>query len=480
MTKTINVLFLISEAEPFVKIGGLGDVGGALPKALRNLSVTDAGGYNLDVRLVLPLHAFVQAESATLYPVAEFNLFRRGGSIPVQVFQIQRDGIPVYFISGGPIRTARTVYSNDLAADREKYAFFSLAALEFIRHLEGRFDILHANDWHTALALYALKSRRTDPLLDRIKGLLTLHNLPYMGGEGLDVLAAYGLSPAVDENLPRWARSSPLPLGLLAADSVVAVSPEYSVEIQTPEFGCSLEDFLRKNVDKLTGILNGIDTVSNDPETDPALDTRFTAATIEQRLANKQALQRELDLPVDAEVPVFGMVGRVDPQKGVDLALEALRQLVGMPWQAVMLGSGDPGLENAMLQLQIDFPKQVRAVTRYDPQLSRRIYGGADIFLMPSRYEPCGLSQMIAMRYGCVPVVRATGGLKDTVKDRTTGFLVPEATADSLVGSLKRALDVYASAAKWQKIQLAGMKQDFSWQRSARQYASLYKNLCEI
>jgi len=294
------------------------------------------------------------------------------------------------------------------------------------------------------------------------------------------VLAAYGLSPAVDENLPRWARSSPLPLGLLAADSVVAVSPEYSVEIQTPEFGCSLEDFLRKNVDKLTGILNGIDTVSNDPETDPALDTRFTAATIEQRLANKQALQRELDLPVDAEVPVFGMVGRVDPQKGVDLALEALRQLVGMPWQAVMLGSGDPGLENAMLQLQIDFPKQVRAVTRYDPQLSRRIYGGADIFLMPSRYEPCGLSQMIAMRYGCVPVVRATGGLKDTVKDRTTGFLVPEATADSLVGSLKRALDFYASAAKWQKIQLAGMKQDFSWQRSARQYASLYKNLCEI
>ncbi len=480
MTKTINALFLISEAEPFVKIGGLGDVGWALPKALRALTPKETGGYNLDVRLVLPLHAFIQAESATLYPVSEFNLFRRGGSIPVQVFQIQRDGIPVYFISGGPIRTARTVYSNDLAADREKYAFFSLAALELIRHLEWRLDILHANDWHTALALYALKSRRTDPVLSRIKGLLTLHNLPYMGGEGLDVLSAYGLTPAVDESLPKWARSSPLPLGLWAADSIVAVSPEYSVEILTPEFGCSLEDFLRKNVDKLTGILNGIDTASNDPATDPALDSRFTAATLDQRLTNKRALQKQLNLPVDAEVPVFGMVGRVDPQKGVDLALDALRQMVGMPWQAVLLGSGAPALEAAMHNLQADFPKRVRAVTRYDPQLGRLIYGGADIFIMPSRYEPCGLSQMIAMRYGCVPVVRATGGLKDTVRDGKTGFHVPEATAESLADTLLRAMDAYASPGKWQKIQLAGMKQDFSWQRSARQYVNLYKNLCEV
>ena len=479
MPAPINVLFLASEAEPFVKIGGLGDVGGALPRALRVLTTMETGGYSLDVRLVLPLHATIQTESHSLQRVAGFDLLREGKSIPVEVFLTQHEGLPVYFISGEPIQTAPTVYSNNLAADREKYSFFSLAALELIHHLNWRVDILHANDWHTALALYALKSRRTDPVLQDIKGLLTLHNLPYMGGDGLDVLQAYGLSPVADESLPIWARSSPLPLGLWAADSIVAVSPGYSREILTPEFGCSLEDFLRKNANKLTGILNGIDTASNDPETDPALAARFTATTLDERLANKCGLQKQLGLPVDGEIPIFGMVGRIDPQKGVDLALEALRQIPQKPWQAVLLGSGTPDLEAAMCQLQTDHPNRVGAVTRYDAQLGRMIYGGADIFMMPSRYEPCGLAQMLAMRYGCVPVVRATGGLKDTVKDRETGFHVPEATAESLAATLLQALKAYAAPERWRKIQQAGMRQDFSWRRSARQYATLYKNLIE-
>ncbi|MBM3150783.1 MAG: glycogen synthase [Chloroflexi bacterium] len=475
MPPTINVLFLAAEAEPFVKVGGLADVAGSLPGALRRLEKPI-----LDVRLALPLHTAIQAESATLYPATSFDLYRRGGSLPVQVFQLKRGGIPVYFISGGPLHAARTVYSTDLAADREKYAFFSLAALELARRLDWRVDILHANDWHTALSLYALKSRRSDPLLRRIRSVLTLHNLPYMGGEGLDVLSAYGLAPLEDESLPGWARSSPLPLGLWSADRIAAVSPTYAREILTPEFGCSLEGFLEGRGDRLAGILNGLDTSAFDPQTDPHLALHFDAASLENRPANKSALQAKLGLDQDPRLPLFGMVGRVDPQKGVDLALEALRRLPHRRWQAALLGSGVPELEAASRQLEADFPARARAVTRYDPALGRLIYGGSDIFLMPSRYEPCGLAQMIAMRYGSIPLARATGGLKDTIRDGATGFLVPEASLESLLSVTSRALDLYPEKGKWEAMQRAGMAEDFSWERPAQQYAALYQSLMEV
>jgi len=477
MSNTINILFLAAEAEPFIKIGGLADVAGSLPLALRSLPYQATGGIKFDVRLVLPLHSAIRVETATLHPVAEFSIYRRGGNEEVHVFETILDGMPVYFINGDPLSSAPSVYSLNQALDREKYTFFSLAALELIRHLGWQPEIIHANDWHTALALYALRSGRSDPVLAHLRTIFTVHNLPFMGGDGSDVLSAYGLIPLNDDSLPEWARTQPLPLGLWSADAIVPVSPTYAREILTPDFGCGLNPYLGTRANSMTGILNGLDVISWNPETDKSLATRFTADELPARAENKSALQRVLDLKEDSLVPLLVMIGRIDQQKGLDITFEALRRMADRSWQFVLLGSGDPALENAARSLQADLPGRVRAVIRYDALLGRLMYGGADMFLMPSRYEPCGLAQMIAMRYGCVPVVRATGGLKDTVHEGKTGFLFQEAEAGSMVEGLVRALTSFIMPGKWQHIQRNGMKKDFSWSRSAQKYAIIYRSL---
>jgi len=477
MSDMINILFLAAEAEPFVKVGGLADVAGSLPLALRSLSDLARPGMHLDVRLVLPLHRVLRAESATMRPVAEFPVYRRGRSMPARVFEMSMAGMPVYFISGEPISNAPSVYSQDMALDREKFAFFSLAALEMAKRMDWQADIIHANDWHTALALFALRYQRVYPLKKHPRSVLTLHNLPFMGGDGTDVLAAYGLIPPNDEALPWWARTQPLPLGLWSADAVVAVSPTYAHEILTPDFGCGLEAFLCSRSDRVSGILNGLDLAAWDPETDQCLSGNFSAANLSGRAANKTALQRKLGLQEKARVPVLAMIGRIDQQKGVDIIPDVLRQMTDLPWQFILLGSGDPILENAVRALQIEFPERVRSVIRFDAQLSRLIYGGADMLLMPSRYEPCGLAQMIAMRYGCVPVVHATGGLKDTVVEGKTGILFQKEEADAMMEALRLALATYASPEKWAQYQHNGMTENFSWSRSAAQYAELYRLL---
>jgi starch synthase len=280
-----------------------------------------------------------------------------------------------------------------------------------------------------------------------------------------------------NDDLPQWARTFFLPLGLWAADAIVPVSPAYAREILTPGFGCGLESYLNSRRDSITGILNGLDASSLDPATDASIPEPFSASNLEARLASKAALQRSLGLPEDPRIPLLAMVGRVDRQKGQDLAFDALRQSGSRPWQFVMLGSGDPALENLASNLQADFRDRARAILRYDAPLGRLIYAGADMFLMPSRYEPCGLAQMIAMRYGCVPVVRATGGLKDTVEEGRTGFLFEKAEPADLAEALERALGVFNNPAKWQRYQRNGMSADFSWPRSARQYAMLYHSL---
>lgn len=477
MSTTINILFLAAEAEPFVKIGGLADVAGSLPQALRALPYQATRGVKLDVRLVLPLHHTVRAEANTLHQVAEFSVFRCGGNIPAQVFEMTSGGMPVYFINGDPISSLPSVYSTDPALDREKYAFFSLAVLELTRHLDWHPDIVHANDWHTALALYALRTRRTDPVLARLRTVITVHNLPYMGGDDSDVLSAYDLVPLDEDSLPKWAQTQPLPLGLWSADAIVPVSPTYAREILTPEFGCGLDLYLKTRTNSMTGILNGLDLNSWNPETDDSLAARFTADDLPARAANKTALQTALELKVDARIPLLTMIGRIDRQKGLDITFETLSQMTDRSWQFVILGCGDPVLENAARRLQENFPDRVRAVIRYDDPLGRLLYGGADMFLMPSRYEPCGLAQMIAMHYGCVPIVRSTGGLKDTVQEDKTGFLFQGAEIGSMLEALTRALTVYTNPEKWQHIQRNGMKRDFSWSRSARQYAIIYRSL---
>ena len=469
MSKTIRVLFLAAEADPFVKVGGLGDVSAALPRALRALPDSQ-----LDVRLVLPHHSVIKADAR---PLAIFPMSHGGRDVAVQVSETSLDGMPVYLIGGDPIAAVGSVYSSNPALDAEKYAFFSLAALQLPRLLNWEMDILHAHDWHTALAVYALLVKRWDGEMRGVSSVLTLHNLPFMGGDVSDILKSYTL-PVAQTDLPDWAHALPLPLGLFAADAVVAVSPTYRNEILTPKFGCGLEDFLHRRKAGLYGILNGIDSAAYDPATDAFIPYQYTADNPSIREKNKISLQTRLGLAADPQIPLFGMVTRMDRQKGVDVAFEALRKFTNRPWQFVILGTGDPALEEAARELQTSLPDRVRVESRFDAKLARLIYAGADMLLMPSRYEPCGLAQMIAMRYGCLPVVHATGGLSDTVNE-STGFTYKTDTARSLRTAMLKALNAYEDRDGWLARQKNAMRADFSWGQSAQTYLELYESLLE-
>jgi starch synthase len=471
MPQTINVLFLAAEAEPFVKVGGLGDVAGTLPRALRAFSNDEI---RLDVRLVLPYHSVIRAD--TLRPVSIYSIPRGSSEIQVEAFEGILDSMPVYFINGDPIRASGSVYSSNNRLDAEKYAFFSLAALELPRQINWTPNIVHANDWHTALAAYGNLVKRWDEKTRRVSSVVTIHNLPFLGPNVKEILEAYGL-PLANTDLPDWARVLPMPLGLWASDAMVAVSPTYADEILHEEFGSGLQDFFRNRSDTLYGILNGLDTVSFDPQTDPTLAANFNAETLSLRPRNKAALQERVGLSVNPDVPLLGMVTRMDQAKGIDIALKGLKMMSKQAWQLVVLGAGDPKLESMAKKLQESLPGRVCVETRYDAKLARQIYAGADIFLMPSRYEPCGISQMIAMRYGCVPLVRAVGGLHDTVTDSETGFVFVDAKVKSFNDTLRRALQLYLYHSRWMNLQKAGMAQDFSWHNSAKKYIELYKKL---
>jgi len=473
MSQTINILFLAAEAEPFVKVGGLGDVAGTLPQALRALSNEEL---KIDVRLVLPMHTVIKQDG--LKPVGIYSIPRGKSEVQVEAFEGSLDGMPVYFINGDPIRASGSVYSSNNKLDAEKYIFFALAALELPRQINWNLNIIHANDWHTALASYGNLVKRWEDKKNRVATMLTIHNLPFLGPDINELLDEYGL-PLANTDLPDWARIKPMPLGLWASDAIVAVSPTYAEEILHEEFGSGLQEFFRNRTESIYGILNGLDTTSFDPQTDSIISNQFNADDLSVRKLNKSALQEKLGLPVEENIPMLGMVTRMDNAKGIDIALKGLKSLSKQKWQLVILGAGDPKLEDAAKKLKETLPDRVRVETRYDARLARQIYAGADIFLMPSRYEPCGISQMIAMRYGSVPLVRAVGGLHDTVTDSETGFVFVDKKVKSFNDALRRALKLYPYHSRWANMQKAGMAQDFSWSKSAQKYLELYKKLIE-
>jgi len=476
MPKTIKVLFLAAEADPFVKVGGLGDVAGSLPRALRALPSDLTGDINVDVRLVLPFHAVIRAKTSSLRPVPPFALKRDGEEVLVEAFETTLDGMPVNFIAGGPIDSGGSVYSSNPEIDGEKYTFFSLAALELIKQLDWHPDVVHANDWHTALTAYGLLVQQWQEGQSRPASVITIHNLPFLGPDIHKLLELYDI-PLAQTDLPDWARLKPLPLGIWSADSIVAVSPTYADEMLSPDYGAGLEDFLKTRRENLTGILNGLDVNSFNPATDADIVAQFTSESLNERKANKTALARRFGLSSDLTIPLFGVVSRLEPQKGIDLVLDGLRKLVNVPWQAVILGTGDPKLEESARKLAEDFPECVHFEAKYDAKLARLIYAGTDIFLMPSRYEPCGLSQMIAMRYGCVPVVRAVGGLHDTVTDGETGFVFIKPRVKDFIAAMQRAIEAFQHEEAWRAMQIKGMSQDFSWTNSALKYLQLYRKL---
>jgi starch synthase len=471
MSQTINVLFLAAEAEPFVKVGGLGDVAGTLPRALRALSNDE---FKLDVRLVLPYHTVIMSDS--IRPVGIYSIPHGDSEVLAEAYEGSLDGMPVYFINGEPIRASGSVYSSNNKLDGEKYTFFSLAALELPKQINWQPDIIHANDWHTALAAYGNLVKRWDEKTRKVCSIVSIHNLPFLGPDVSANLQEYGL-PLANTDLPAWARVMPMPLGLWASDAIVAVSPTYAREIQEEQFGSGLQEFLQSRKESLSGILNGLDISSFDPQTDTTLAASYNADSLSVRPLNKAMLQERVGLPALPDVPLLGMVTRMDVQKGVDIALKGLKLLGKQNWQLVLLGAGDSKLESMAKSLQAEMPDRVRVETRYDAKLARQIYAGADVFLMPSRYEPCGTSQMISMRYGCLPLVSAVGGLLDTVTDGVTGFTFTGTKVKSFNDAVRRALGRYPNRESWEEMQKAGMALDFSWPRSARKYLELYQRL---
>ncbi len=473
----MKIFYLAAEAEPHIKVGGLGDVAGSLPNALQEITSC----MDFEIRVAIPFHGAIQQQPPALKFVTNLLIPHYPQPLQAQIYELENATVTTYFISGSLFAKDAPVYSADASLDGLKFTFFSLACLELAQTLDWQPQVVHANDWHTAPALYAMKVL-PDSFFEHTARVITIHNLPYLGHGAGEALTEFGLPPALQSSLPVWAQQLPLPLGIYAAHRIIAVSPTYAQEIQTADFGAGLQEYLRSRAKDILGILNGLDLKIWDPSNDSYLSHPYDIDHLDQKELNKKDLLEELGWKPLADTPLIGMITRLDYQKGIDIAINALRSLKDQPWQAVILGTGNPALEQAVYQLQLEFPERYQAILRFDPQLSHRLYAAADLLLVPSRYEPCGLAQMIAMRYGTLPVGRATGGLRDTIKDSgdpstSTGFLFHEPNSEALEQTLRRAIQLFPNRRMWRKMQRNGMLQDFSWARSAKQYLNVYQEV---
>lgn len=477
----MKILFASSEAHPLVKTGGLADVSGALPKALHDLKQ--------DVRLVLPAYQTLLSRAGRLTEVASLRLI--GADLPVRVLEgtLPDTRIPVWLIDAPrcfdrPGNPYTGPDGNDWPDNAQRFASFARAIVELAMDragLDWRPDLVHCNDWQTGLVPALLTLER-----DRPATLFTVHNLAYQGlfdwnsFQALQLPYAWWSMYALEFH----GQLSFIKGGLTFADRLTTVSPTYAEEIRTPAYGSGLEGLLQHRAAHLSGILNGVDYRLWDPATDPMLEQHFSRRSLKGKAANKQALQDAFGLPQAPRLPLFAHVGRLVEQKGIDLVLSLLPELVQRPLQLVMLGSGQRYLETALSDAQALHPDRFGLRIGYDEALAHRIEAGADAFLMPSRFEPCGLNQLYSLRYGTLPIVRRTGGLADTVVDATpahldagtaTGFVFEAATPEALLGAIDRALALYAQTSAWNRAVKAAMDQDYSWQRSAQAYLKLYR-----
>ncbi len=483
----MKILFVSSEVAPFAKVGGLGDVAAALPRQLH------ADGH--DVRVFMPFYARVRSQRLALETVIERCTVELGGrTVVFSVLSAPLPGttMPVYFVRCEALFGRAGVYTQD---DDEHFRFIVLtwAALKACQTLGFRPDIAHANDWQTALLPLILRSALAwDRLFERTRTVLTIHNIGHQGTFDARHLGSTGLAVAAGDFHQGQLRDGKINLlltGILYAHAITTVSPTYAREIQTPDHGVGLDAYLRKRRRVLFGILNGIDDAEWNPETDPKIPHHFSASDLSGKELGKQALLEEANLPYAKEVPLLGIVSRLAWQKGFDLCMEVLPTLLARrPFQLIVLGTGEPKYEDFFTRLARTFRKQVVYRSAFSEPVAHRIEAGADMFLMPSRYEPCGLNQMYSLRYGTPPIVHKTGGLADTVTnfdDRRgvgNGFRFDHFDANGLTWAMGRAFDVWGtgrgeSRARWQRLQKRGMREDLSWRHRAAEYVALYKGL---
>lgn len=475
----MKILFAASEAAPFAKTGGLADVAGSLPPAMAAL------GH--DVRVVIPRYQCVDPAAYTLRHIATFY-------VPLASWKERCDvlegrigkNVTVYFINKDIYFNRPELYRTthaDYPDNAERFAFFSRAVVELCRVLDFRPDILHCNDWQTGLVPFYLKTLYwDDPLFERSKSVFTVHNLGYQGSFWHWDMRYVGLGWDMfkPEGIEFWGKLNFLKAGLIYSDMITTVSATYSREIQTPEYGHGLEGVLAKRTADLYGIVNGIDYEEWNPARDQQIAHTFSADRPAGKAACKMDLLKRMGLR-SGDAPVIGMVTRLSGQKGLDILMQALPELMACNAQLVILGTGEEHFHRALTEATDRFPDRMRVLLHYDEALAKSIYAGCDLFLMPSRYEPCGLGQMIALRYGAVPVVRSTGGLIDTVQDydsktgRGTGFVFKEYSAAGILDGVGRALDLYQDEKKWRRLMHNGMNQNFSWEHSAKEYLKLFR-----
>lgn len=477
-----KILFATSEAHPLIKTGGLADVASSLPRALLKR------GH--DVKILLPAYAsvLVEAKPAGLKKLAELSIAEQtitlwqtrlpGSRVTVLLVDIpqfsQREGNPYCGPDG-----------NDWNDNHWRFYLFGKAGEAVALNkagLDWQPDVVHCNDWQTGLIPAFLSATETRPA-----SVFTIHNLAYRGLFSYHIFTELNLPDYYwhHERIEFYGQMSFIKGGLAFADAITTVSQSYAQEIQTMEFGCGLDGLLRARKKDLTGVLNGIDTEEWNPGSDKLITRNYNRRTVNQKVNNKTALQEQLGLPVNTSTPMLGFIGRLVEQKGIDLLLNQMNELLALDCQLVILGSGFASYEHALKNIAEQHPDKVSVTIGYNEGFAHQIEASADIFLMPSLFEPCGLNQMYSLRYGTLPIVNAVGGLRDTVMEKPfddigsdgNGFVFHSATAEDLHAAIKRALSCYQQPELWKKMQQNGMNQDFSWEKSAERYERIYENL---
>jgi len=478
----LKILILASEVVPFAKVGGLADVVGALPKALQELGQ--------DVRVVMPRYRQVDPERFALTTILDALTVNIAGfqeQVNVRLGSIG-NGIPVYMIDAPRFFDRENIYG--YTDDGERFILFCRAALEAMRALDWSPDIIHCNDWQTGIVPNWMHTvYHGDPFFANTATVYTIHNLAYQGIFGYRILEVAGVAAGgfLYPQIVELANVVDIMgRGILFADAVTTVSGRYAQEILTPEFGEKLDQLLRSRRERLFGILNGIDYQEMNPAADRYIHTCYDSETLDKRAENKRALQERAHLPAKPEVPLLAMISRLTDQKGFDLIAQIAQPLLAQGIQLVVLGIGDTHYHEMFQNLAARYPEQVAIFLTFNTELAQAIYAGSDMFLMPSRFEPCGLGQLIAMRYGSVPIVRSVGGLADTVQEydpRTgegNGFAFSKYDPWEFFAAIVRALELFRIKGIWRTLQRRGMAADHSWRASAIRYIEVYRNALEF
>jgi len=469
----MRVAVLAAEAVPYSKTGGLGDVAGALPKALRRVGV--------DAVLITPLHSVVKGEHLSQLAIDDLQVNWRGRNFRANVFYSTANGSPTFLIDAPEYFHRSSIYG--FREDYERFAFFNHAALVLLARIGAPPDIVHLNDWHCGFAAVEIaKLRRWDEYWRKTRTVFSIHNLAYQGTFGMEELWKMNFGDDFSQNAFSFdGAASALKAGLADSDMLSTVSRTYAQEIQQPENGYGLDWLLRQRSDRLFGITNGVDYDVWNPETDAELPAHFNRENLNGKLECKRQLLRKFFLPENLDKAIFANVSRLTSQKGFDLIQQVIGEVLSTGAYFIALGSGAHEYEDFLQKLKNFAPAQVGIYKGYNESLAHQIEAGADMFLMPSRFEPCGLNQMYSLRYGTIPIVRAVGGLEDTVQnfDRVNGdgngFKFREFRADKFLEKIYEAMFAYAEPDTWRKIQHNGMTVDNSWENAARKYVQLYQ-----